>query len=109
MTDSQLESLFMVIESLQNKIQFLNITLWNHERDIIDLKKQLKDRDDKIADLQQSLEFRDLEINDLYNVLETTTSVDNYMKLQDSNNNLSKNYNNLHQSIKHLFDIEYSM
>jgi len=42
-------------------------------------------------------------------MLNTTTSVDNYMKLQDQNICLSKDYNNLHQSIKYLFDIEYTM
>jgi chromosome segregation ATPase len=107
MSDSQIDTLFMIIESLQNKIQNMNITLWNHERELIDLKNQLREKDDRIADLAQSLEFRDLEINDLYAVLDTSLSVDNYMKLQDKNMCLSKDYNNLHQSIKHLFDIEY--
>jgi hypothetical protein len=109
MSDSQIDTLFMIIESLQNKIQNMNITLWIHERELIDLKNQLQEKNDKIADLEQSLEFRDLEINDLYTVLDTSSSVDNYMKLQDEKTYLSKNYNNLHQSIKQLFDIEYTM
>ena len=109
MTELQIDTLFMVIETLQNKINDLNITLWSHEKELIDLKKQLKEKNEKISDLEQSLEFRDLEINDLYTMLNTTTSVDNYMKLQDQNICLSKDYNNLHQSIKYLFDIEYTM
>jgi chromosome segregation ATPase len=107
MSEIQIDTLFMIIESLQNKIQDMNVILWNHERDLIDLKNQLKDKDQKIADLEQSLTFRDLEIHDLYTVLNTSSDIDNYMELQDKNMSLSKDYNNLHQSIKHLFDIEY--
>lgn len=107
MSEYRIDTLFMIIESLQNKIQGMNIVLWNHERDLIDLKNQLREKDDKIADLEQSLEFRDLEIQDLYTVLNTSSSVDNYMKLQDSNKILTSQFNKLHQSIKSVLDIEY--
>ena len=42
MTELQIDTLYMVIETLQNKIYDLNITLWSHEKELHQPKRKMR-------------------------------------------------------------------
>lgn len=110
------ETLLLAIETLYQKVKYLTASLWDTEKQLIDVQNVLKDKDNELAYLRDCVRHRDEEIEDLYGVLEASQNLDRLSKMQEENLKLLKNYedsrkeyNQLHGSIKHLYDIDYTM
>jgi len=88
------------MESNKDKICQMNIMLWDREKEIIELKKQLQEKDEIIKELESEIYFSDLELEDMRQLVQKScevTFMNNIMiKVQD----LSRNVRNLEDKEK---------
>ena len=90
----------------------LNIMLWESEKEIDRLKKQLEEKDKIIEDLKTEIKMSDLELKDLAEIINNSKSVIYMNKLCDKIHELSsinKELVNIHNATVNLFDYEFSM
>lgn len=110
------DTLLLAIETLHKKLTSLTETLWATERQLIDTQNELKIQQEQNEHLQDSIKYKDQEIEDLYNALEASDNLDKLCHMQAENLKLIKKcedaqskYQKLHESLKHIYDIDFIM
>lgn len=110
------DTLLLAIETLHKKLTSLTETLWATERQLIDTLKELKTQQEENAHLQDSVKYKDQEIEELYNALEASENLDKLCNIQEENLKLihkcedaQSKYQKLHESLKHIYDIDFIM
>jgi len=90
----------------------LNIILWESEKEIERLKKELEEKDRLIDDLKTEIKMSDLELKDLTEIINNSKNVIYMNKLCQKIHELSrinKELVNIHNATVNLFDYEFSM
>lgn len=90
----------------------LNIMLWESEKEINRLKKELEEKDRIIDDLKTEIKMSDLEVKDLSDIVNKSRSVIYMNKLCDKIHELSrinKELTDIYNTTANIFDYEFSM
>ena len=96
----------------QEKIKCMNIIIWEHQKQIEKLQKDLIEKEQIIEDLKAEIILSDREVNELNKLVNNSNSVDFMLKLMNKIQLLStanKELIDINTSTANLFDYEYCM
>lgn len=75
---------------MQEKIRELAIILWDYEKRIIELQRQIQEKNNIIKELQATISWNELELTDLHNMLDMSSDTDIMNKMQYKIDELTK-------------------
>ena len=97
---------------IDDKLRSFSILLWEREKEIQELKRQILEKDKIIFDLKTEIEFSDMEVKDLTDIVNNSRSVECISKLCNKLEKLSsenKEFSEIFNNIISENNYEYTM